>query len=386
MRNSALIVAAGRGSRLGGTVPKQYLDLNGESVLARSVRGLLHRDIHLMQVVVNPEDAERWRPVLSRIDDPRLLAPVAGGEDRCASVLAGLEALSAHRPDTVLIHDAARPGMPSRLVDALLSALGEAPGAMPALPVVDALWREEDGSAGTALARDGVWRAQTPQAFRFPEILAAHRANCGGASDDVAVARAAGLAVRIVPGAEDNFKITTGPDLDRARQMFGARMDIRTGNGFDVHAFEPGDGVILCGVTVPHDRRLAGHSDADVGLHALTDALFGALAEGDIGQWFPPSDPQWKGAASEVFLAKAVERVAARGFTVSHLDLTLICETPKIGPHAQAMRREVARITGVEIGRVSVKATTSERLGFTGRGEGIAAMATATLTGAHQWD
>lgn len=379
MRNSALIVAAGRGTRFGGTLPKQYLEIGGETVLARSLRALLLPDIHLVQIVIHPDDADRCREACAAIDDPRVLAPVAGGSDRRASVLAGLEALEPHDPDTVLIHDAARPGVTSGTIGALLAALDEVPGALPALPVVDALWRVKDGHALAEEPRDRLWRAQTPQAFRFRDILAAHRAHAGPASDDVAVARAAGLEVRIVPGAEEAFKITSAADLIRAQQMFGDGMDVRTGNGFDVHAFEAGDGVILCGHRVPHDKALAGHSDADVGLHALTDALFGALAEGDIGHWFPPSDPKWKGAASEVFLAKAVERVAARGFSVTNLDLTLICEAPKIGPHSEAMRREVARITGVAADRISVKATTSERLGFTGRGEGIAALATATL-------
>ena len=379
MTNSALIVAAGRGNRLGGTVPKQYLRIGGETVLARSLRALLHPDIDLVQLVIHPDDADRCREACADIHDPRVLAPVAGGEDRRASVLAGLEALRPHDPRTVLIHDAARPGLNSEIIPELLAALEEVPGALPALPVVDALWIEENGRAVTEQSRERLWRAQTPQAFRFREILAAHLALVGPANDDVAVARAAGIEVRIVQGSEEAFKITTAADIVRARQMFGDGMDIRTGNGFDVHAFEPGDAVILCGVPVAFDRRLAGHSDADVGLHALTDAVFGALAEGDIGQWFPPSDPQWKGAASRVFLEKAMDRVATRGFTVTNLDLTLICEAPKIGPHAAAMRGEVSRITGVEIDRISVKATTSERLGFTGRGEGIAALATATL-------
>ena len=232
------------------------------------------------------------------------------------------------------------------------------------------------------MPRDGLWRAQTPQGFRFAEILAAHRAHAGEAADDVAVARAAGLAVAVVPGDEANFKITTAADLERARGLGGGMdigPDVRTGNGFDVHAFGPGDGVTLCGVRLPFDRGLVGHSDADVGLHALTDAIFGALGEGDIGQWFPPSDPQWKGAASAVFLRRAAARAGERGFAISHLDVTLICEAPKVGPHAAAMRAAVAGAAGVAEERVSVKATTSERLGFTGRGEGIAALATATL-------
>jgi 2-C-methyl-D-erythritol 4-phosphate cytidylyltransferase / 2-C-methyl-D-erythritol 2,4-cyclodiphosphate synthase len=234
--------------------------------------------------------------------------------------------------------------------------------------------------------REGLWRAQTPQGFRFGPILAAHRARMAAglaeAADDVAVAREAGLIVRIVAGAEDAFKITTAADMARAAALAerrGGGMDVRMGQGFDVHAFGPGEAVTLCGVVVPHEAGLVGHSDADVAMHAVTDAIFGALAEGDIGTWFPPSEPRWKGAASEIFLAKAVERAAARGFRITMLDLTLICERPKIGPHAEAMRAELARIAGIGADRVSVKATTSERLGFTGRSEGIAALASATL-------
>ncbi len=279
----------------------------------------------------------------------------------------------------MLIHDAARPFAGRRLVADVIAALDAAPAAFPALPVVDALWTAADGRALAPVPREGLWRAQTPQGFHFAAIRAAHHAHRGEAADDVAVARAAGLEVRLVPGDEANFKLTTAADLARARAMTEMAMDIRTGNGFDVHAFGPGADVTLCGVAIPFERGLVGHSDADVGMHALTDAIFGALAEGDIGRWFPPSDPAWKGAASEVFLRKAIERAADRGFSVSHLDCTLVCEAPRIGPHARAMRAELARIAGIEAERISVKATTSERLGFTGRGEGIAALATATL-------
>jgi len=233
------------------------------------------------------------------------------------------------------------------------------------------------------VSRAELWRAQTPQGFDFAAILAAHRSHGGAAADDVEVARAAGMAVRLVPGDEGNFKITTAADLERARALtegaMDIRTDIRTGNGFDVHRFGPGDHVTLCGIRVPFEQGLVGHSDADVGMHAITDAIFGALAEGDIGQWFPPSEERWKGASSDIFLMKAMERATLRGFAVGHLDCTLVCEMPKIGPHAAAMRGALARITGLEADRISVKATTSERLGFTGRGEGIAAIATATL-------
>lgn len=383
-RTAGLIVAAGRGRRLGEALPKQYLDLAGTSVLARAVASILaHPEIATVRVVIHPDDRGLYDAAVAAIADPRLGPPVAGGAARADSVLAGLEALAAEAPDRVLIHDAARPFVPLAVVASVLDALAEAPAALPALPVVDALWRGDGATATETAPRAGLWRAQTPQGFRFAEILSAHRAHAEGsrgeALDDVAVATAAGHAARIVPGDEAAFKITTAADLARARGLTGAAMDIRTGNGFDVHAFGPGDAVTLCGVTVPHDGGLIGHSDADVGLHALTDAIFGALAEGDIGQWFPPSDPQWKGADSRVFLAKAVERAAARGFAITHLDVTLVCEAPKIGPHAAAMRAAVAAIAGLDPERVSVKATTSERLGFTGRREGIAALATATL-------
>ncbi len=380
MRTAGLIVAAGRGQRLGSEMPKQYLPLGRTSVLRHTLAGLLsHAGVDVLQIVIHPDDGPLCAAALEGLGDPRLLPAVAGGANRCDSVLCGLEALVPHRPDQVLIHDAARPFASAALVSAVLDALGTHAAALPAVPVVDALWHGADGLARAPAPRDGLWRAQTPQGFRFAEILAAHRARSSDALDDAAVALAAGLDVALVEGDEENFKITTAADLDRARGRLGDAMDIRTGNGFDVHAFGPGDGVTLCGVAIPFERGLVGHSDADVGMHALTDAIFGALAEGDIGQWFPPSDPAWKGAASETFLRKAVERATSRGFAVSHLDCTLICEAPKIGPHAAAMRRSLGQIIGLGEDRVSVKATTSERLGFTGRGEGIAALATATL-------
>jgi 2-C-methyl-D-erythritol 4-phosphate cytidylyltransferase/2-C-methyl-D-erythritol 2,4-cyclodiphosphate synthase len=374
MRTAGLIVAAGRGQRLGGAAPKQYQRLHGVPMLRRTVEALLaHPAVDVVQVAIHADDRARYEAAVAGL--PRLRPPVPGGETRAASVLSGLEALAGDAPDRVLIHDAARPFASPGMISAVLAALEHAPAAVPALPVVDALWRGRDGRAVEPAPRADLWRAQTPQGFRFPAILAAHRAHAGPADDDAAVARAAGLEVRIVPGEEANFKITTAADLARAE----GRMDIRTGNGFDVHAFGPGNAVTLCGVAIPFDRGLVGHSDADVGMHALTDAIFGALAEGDIGQWFPPSDPAWRGVASEIFLRKALERAAARGFAVMHLDCTLVCEAPKIGPHAGAMRETLATIAGVGTDRVSVKATTSERLGFTGRGEGIAALATATL-------
>jgi 2-C-methyl-D-erythritol 4-phosphate cytidylyltransferase/2-C-methyl-D-erythritol 2,4-cyclodiphosphate synthase len=295
-------------------------------------------------------------------------------------VRAGLEALARFAPEFVLIHDVARPCVTHELIARVVEALGAADAAAPALQVTDALWRGADGLVAGTVDRTGLWRAQTPQGFRFPLILDAHRQHAGaGAADDVEVARAAGLDVAIVPGEERNLKITTPEDFARAEGFLRERMDIRTGNGFDVHAFGPGDSVVLCGITVPHTHGLVGHSDADVGMHALTDAIYGALAEGDIGRHFPPSDARWKGADSALFLEHAVGLAAGRGYRIANGDVTLICERPKIGPHAAAMQTRLEAIMGLEAGRISVKATTSERLGFTGREEGIAALATVTL-------
>jgi 2-C-methyl-D-erythritol 4-phosphate cytidylyltransferase/2-C-methyl-D-erythritol 2,4-cyclodiphosphate synthase len=368
---------------MGGEVPKQYQELGGRPVLARTIAALAaHPAVTEIVVVIHPDDAARAGATL-----PPGVSSVAGGETRAASVAAGLAALPA--PVThVLIHDAARPFVTRALIDRVLAALEHAPGAAPALPVTDALWREGDGGtvAGTA-PRDGLWRAQTPQAFRLGAIRAAHASAPPGAADDVEVAHAAGLDVAIVPGEEDNIKLTRPEDWTRAARILAdqegdaGHMEIRLGNGYDVHRFGEGSTVILCGVEVPHERALQGHSDADVGMHAITDAIYGALAEGDIGRHFPPSDPQWKGAASDIFLRHAVGLAAERGFRIGNVDCTLVCERPKIGPHAGAMQRRLAEIMGLEPGRVSVKATTSERLGFTGREEGIAALATVALVG-----
>ena len=373
---SALIVAAGRGTRAGTGLPKQYRPLNGVPMLARTLRALMaHSAVENVQVVIHPDDMPLYSAAVADISG--LLPPVFGGDTRSGSVLNGLEALKADAPDIVLIHDAARPFLSLEIIDNLLAALKTHAGAFPALPVVDALWQGHDGSAEIPHSREGLFRAQTPQAFYFKDILAAHHSATEPADDDVALARSQGLSVAIVQGSESNYKLTTAADFARATKE--TQMDIRTGNGFDVHAFAEGDRVTLCGIELPHSHSLLGHSDADVAMHTITDALFGALAEGDIGQWFPPSEAEWKGAASDIFLLKAVERVAARGFVISNIDCTIICESPKIGPHTVPMRAEIARITGIDVDRVSVKATTSEKLGFTGRKEGIAAMATATL-------
>ncbi len=374
---TAILVAAGRGTRAGDGPPKQYRPLGGVAVLRRSVNALLaHKRVALVQVVIHPDDLSLYNDAM-RGAGPRVLPPVYGGETRAKSVQHGLRALAPHGPDDVLIHDAARPFLSLAVIDGVLAGLQTHAGAFPALPVVDALWHGDHGLAKAPQDRTGLFRAQTPQGFDFSTIVQAHESGGIDAPDDVTLTHGLGIDVAITQGDPANYKLTTAADFTRASKEL--QMDVRTGNGFDVHAFEPGDHVTLCGVRIQHNQRLKGHSDADVAMHAITDALFGALAEGDIGQWFPPSDPQWKGAASEIFLQKAVERVAERGFTLTHIDCTIICEQPKIGPHAADMRARIAHLSGIDPGRVSVKATTSERLGFTGRSEGIAATATATL-------
>ena len=375
----ALVVAAGRGTRLGAPLPKQYLPLAGKPVLRYSLETLTsHPGIEAVRVVFNPDDAASYEAAARGLD---LLPPVAGGAARQDSVRLGLESLAAAPPARVLIHDAARPLLDRATIDRVLAALDEAPGAIPALPVKDTVKRGVSGRVAETLDRSALWRAQTPQGFDYAAILAAHRAAQGSElSDDAAVAERAGLAVRLVAGSEANFKVTTAEDLEQAERLLLARQgDIRTGQGFDVHAFGPGDHVWICGVKVAHERSLVGHSDADVGLHALTDAILGALGAGDIGQHFPPGDPKWRGAPSHLFLSHAGALVASAGGRIAHLDVTLICERPKIGPHRDAMVARIAEILRLERGRVSVKATTTEGLGFTGRGEGIAAQAVATL-------
>ncbi|WP_339949797.1 bifunctional 2-C-methyl-D-erythritol 4-phosphate cytidylyltransferase/2-C-methyl-D-erythritol 2,4-cyclodiphosphate synthase [uncultured Albimonas sp.] len=379
-----LVVAAGRGVRAGPGGPKQYRALAGETVLRRTLAAVLSWpgvSPARVRVAIHPDDADLYADAAQGIG---LAAPVHGGATRQESVRLGLEAIAADgEAGVALIHDAARPFADAALAGRVLAALERASGACPALPVVDTLRRGTPGGpAGEGVARAGLMRAQTPQGFRLPAILAAHRAAAGGAeaTDDVAVVQAAGEEIEMVEGDEANLKLTTPADFARAETWLrGLAEETRVGTGFDVHAFAPGDSLWLCGIEIPFDRSLAGHSDADVGMHALTDAIFGALGEGDIGRWFPPSDPQWKGAASEIFLRKAVERVAARGGRLINADITLICEAPKIGPHSDQMRARLAAIMEIEPERVSVKATTTERLGFPGRGEGIAAQAAASL-------
>jgi 2-C-methyl-D-erythritol 4-phosphate cytidylyltransferase/2-C-methyl-D-erythritol 2,4-cyclodiphosphate synthase len=367
----AIIVAAGRGTRAGGDLPKQWQMLNGQPVLAHTLAAFAGLPRVL---VIHPDDRARAEAIAG---DAQI---VEGGATRDASVMNALLALEGRGVAHVLIHDGARPLVSAAVIDRVRGALDASPAAAPALAVTDALWTGTQGLVSGTRDRTGLYRAQTPQGFHYDAILAAHRAHPGGAADDVEVARAAGLAVTIVEGDENNLKLTFPGDFDRAAAiMKGRGMDLRLGNGFDVHAFCEGDDVWLCGVKVPHGKGLLGHSDADVGMHALTDAIYGALAMGDIGRHFPPSDPKWKGAESHIFLRHAANLAREHGYAIANCDVTLICERPKIGPHAEAMRAALADIMGVEVDRVSVKATTSEQLGFTGREEGIAAIATAAL-------
>jgi len=380
----ALVVAAGRGQRFGGPRPKQYADLAGRPVLGHALARLIaHPRIDRVQAVIHPDD----RPLYDRAAAGRELAePAAGGPSRNDSVRLGLESLAPRAPETVLIHDGARPFIGAAVIDRVLDALETSAGAIAALPVTDTLKRGADGRIAGTLDRAGLWRAQTPQGFRFADILAAHQNIAGQElTDDAAVAERVGLPVALVEGAPENIKITTPDDLARAEKWLASTNDTRVGQGFDVHRFGPGDRVMLCGIAVPHEAGLRGHSDADVGLHALTDAILGALGAGDIGQHFPPSDARWKDAESNVFLRHAGDLVAAAGGSIRHLDVTLICERPQIGPHRAAMVARIAEVLGIAAGRVSVKATTTEGLGFTGRGEGIAAQATATLGLPSDW-
>lgn len=372
---AALVMAAGRGQRLGADAPKQYLLLGERTVLARSLALFAgHPEIDRVHAVIHGDDGERYEEATASL---ALAPPIKGGATRQESVRCGLEYLALDPPDLVLIHDAARPLTPPAMVGRVIEALATNEAAVPALPVADTLKQGNDGRVVATVPRAGLFRAQTPQGFRFAAILEAHRRFAGAElTDDAAVAEAAGLPVALVPGDEAAFKITTGDDLERARRLSS---ETRIGTGFDVHRFGPGDHVWLCGVKVPHDRGLIGHSDADVGLHALTDAILGAIGAGDIGQHFPPGDPRWKGAASRRFLRHAADLLGERGGRLVHVDVTVICERPKVGPHRDAMRAAIAEILSVGIDRVSVKATTTEGLGFTGRREGIAAQAAATV-------
>jgi 2-C-methyl-D-erythritol 4-phosphate cytidylyltransferase/2-C-methyl-D-erythritol 2,4-cyclodiphosphate synthase len=385
LNTAVVVVAAGRGTRAGGDLPKQFADMAGRPVLAHTLAAFQgHPSVGRIVVVIHPDDRLIYDQAIAWQSD-KLASPVPGGATRQASVLAGLEALATNAPDLVLIHDAARPFVDAATIDLVIAAIGQSDGALAALPVADTLKRQAaDGTTAGTVERAGLWRAQTPQGFRFARILSAHRqaADAGRIdfTDDAAVAEWAGIPVKLVPGSEHNIKITTAEDLAMAAERLTPPREIRTGQGFDVHRFRDGDHVWLCGVRIPHDHSLEGHSDADVGLHALTDALLGTIGDGDIGQHFPPSDPKWKGAASYLFLADAARRVRERGGRVVNVDVTLLCEAPRIGPHRVAMAARVAEILGLTLDRVGIKATTTEQLGFTGRREGIAALAIATVS------
>ena len=385
MKTAALIVAAGRGTRAAAPLPKQYALIAGAPVLARTLAVFLDDPrIDLVQVVIGAGDGELYANAVAGFASPKLLPPVPGGPTRQASVRCGLEALRPHAPDYVLIHDAVRPFVSRDIIGRVIEALSQAPGAIAAVPLADTLKRgSADNRITSTLDRAGLWRAQTPQGFRFGDILAAHESAAAAGhtdlTDDAAVAEWAGLAVALVLGSEANRKLTTAEDLAMADNPGAATLDVRTGSGFDVHRLVAGDHVWLCGVEIAHTHTLEGHSDADVALHALTDALLGAIGDGDIGEHFSDRDPRWRDAPSHLFLADALARVRARGGTIANVDVTILCEAPKIAPHRQAMRRRIAEILAIDPARVGVKATTTEGLGFIGRGEGIAALATATV-------
>jgi len=372
MHTAAILLAAGTGSRFGAALPKQYTVVAGKPVIRWAAEALA-REVDLLLPVGEAE------PLAAALAGVPHLPVVPGGAQRQDSVRAGLEALAAHAPDVVLVHDGARPVIPADTVPALLAALQRAPGAIPAVPVADTLKRGQDGRIVATVPRDGLFRAQTPQGFRYPDLLAAHRAGIAGATDDAALLEAVGKEVLLVAGSDDNIKLTYPEDAARLERILAGRFFPRTGTGFDVHVFAEGRKLFLCGIEVPHEKGLAGHSDADVGIHALCDAIYGALADGDIGRHFPPSQDQWKDRDSAHFLRHAAERVAQYGGVIANVDVTLICERPKITPHAPAMRTRLAELLEVDVSRVSVKATTTEKLGFTGRGEGIAAQAVATV-------
>jgi 2-C-methyl-D-erythritol 4-phosphate cytidylyltransferase/2-C-methyl-D-erythritol 2,4-cyclodiphosphate synthase len=381
---AAVVVAAGRGYRAGGDMPKQYREIAGEPVIRPTLAAFLrHPQVDAVQPVIHPDDGDTFRTATAGLD--RLLPPVPGGATRQASVRAGLQALRAVAPELVLIHDAARPFLSSDLIGRAITAAKQHGAAVPGIVITDTVKTiDAQDMVSETLDRSRLRTVQTPQAFAYDLIVAFHnRAAAAGRedfTDDAALAEWAGHRVNVFAGESSNVKLTTNDDFERAEmQRIAALADVRTGNGFDVHAFADGDHVMLGGVRIPHTRGVTGHSDADVALHALVDAILGALADGDIGVHFPPSDPQWRGASSDRFLTFACERVRARSGMIAHLDITIVCEAPRVGPHRDAMRARIAAIAGIPVGRVAVKATTSEKMGFTGRGEGLVAMATATI-------
>jgi 2-C-methyl-D-erythritol 4-phosphate cytidylyltransferase/2-C-methyl-D-erythritol 2,4-cyclodiphosphate synthase len=383
---AALILAAGSGSRAGGVLPKQYHDLGGRSVLRRVIEAFAaHPRLDRIQVVISGDDKDRYAAAAKGLDlDP----PVLGGATRQESGRLGLEAMRPKPPRQVLIHDAARPFVSADLIDRVIEALDSHEGAVPALPVTDTLKKAPDRIIAQTISREGLWTAQTPQGFRYDLIRAAHeRAAASGLThftDDASIGEWAGMKITVVPGDPGNLKLTTAGDLRSAEERYAHDLyrrcpDIRVGHGLDVHAFEPGDHVTLCGIRIPHDRALKGHSDADAAMHALTDALLGSIGEADIGTHFPPSDMRWRKAASSLFLRHAAGLIENRGGFIAHVDLTIVCEAPRIAPHVQSMRENLAALLRIGGDRIAIKATTSEGLGFTGRSEGLMAWATATV-------
>jgi len=383
MKVAVLIVAAGRGHRVDADVPKQYIPLCGKAVLYHTIEAFQQVPyVDVIQTVIHPNDHDFYHKA---IQDLRLLPPVNGGTTRQQSVMRGLQGLGLHEPDLVLIHDAARPFITPGHIENIIVAAAEYGAVIPVLPMTDTVKQIDAHGIMQTLDRSTLVRAQTPQAFRFKLIFMAHRKMEGRElTDDSAIAEACGIRITTLPGDEENFKITTAQDLKKAQNIMNHMTrknltDIRTGLGFDVHAFEDGDHVILGGITIPHDHKLKGHSDADVALHAITDALLGAIGGGDIGSHFPPGDDKWRDASSCIFLKHAHKLLEEKQGVISNIDLTIICEAPKIGPHVTAIRGNISEILGLEPTRVSIKATTTERLGFTGRGEGIAAQAIVTV-------
>jgi 2-C-methyl-D-erythritol 4-phosphate cytidylyltransferase / 2-C-methyl-D-erythritol 2,4-cyclodiphosphate synthase len=382
-KTAAIVVAAGRGSRAARDVPKQYAVVGGRMILRRTIEALSsHQKIDAVLTVIGDGDRALYDEAVRGL--PKLLPPVIGGATRQQSVRNGLEALAADPPRVVLVHDAARPFVPASVIASVIGACDAAHGAIPVLPITETIKRIEADAVAATIPRERLATAQTPQGFPFAALLEAHRRAAAEGrndlTDDAAVAALADLAVRVVEGDRANMKITNPADFAVAEGLLATARETRTGQGFDVHAFGPGDRVWLCGVEIAHERGLVGHSDADVGLHALTDALLGAIGDGDIGEHFPPSDPKWRGASSDRFLADAVGRVHARSGRIVNVDVTLVCEAPKIGPHRAKMQARIAAIAGISADRVGVKATTNEKMGFIGRGEGIVAMAIATVS------
>ncbi len=384
MRVAAVIVAGGRGHRAGAGKPKQYRQISGEPLLRRTLRAFHeHRAVSRIVPVIHGDDAADYAAA-SRGIDKKCLPPVFGGATRQLSVFAGLKAIETAAPDFVLVHDAVRPLLSQALLDRAIETAKTASAAVPVVPVTDTVKRvDASGNVAATLDRNELRLTQTPQIFSFAKLLDAHRRAAAQGlqdfSDDASLAEWAGISVATFPGEPGNMKFTTADDFLRAEALSGILYEFRNGSGFDVHAFGPGDHVTLGGVKIPHTKGLTGHSDADVLLHALTDAIFGAIGEADIGTHFPPSDEKWRGASSDRFLRHAIELLQKTGGQLVNLDATLLCEAPKVGPHRDAMRASIATIAGVDASRVAVKATTTERLGFLGRGEGIAAMASATV-------